>query len=40
MASVIKILNLIQLEQSKGRYADHDKAIHMYLQAHSIAGSK
>ncbi|XP_069101755.1 tetratricopeptide repeat protein 23-like [Argopecten irradians] len=28
-----------QLEQSKGRHADHDKAIEMYLQAHSIAGA-
>ncbi|XP_048750115.2 tetratricopeptide repeat protein 23-like [Ostrea edulis] len=28
-----------QLEQSKGRYANHEKAIDMFLQAHSIAGS-
>ncbi|XP_021367648.1 tetratricopeptide repeat protein 23-like [Mizuhopecten yessoensis] len=28
-----------QLEQSKGRHANHDKAIEMYLQAHSIAGA-
>nr|XP_022304163.1 tetratricopeptide repeat protein 23-like [Crassostrea virginica] len=28
-----------KLEQSKGRYANHEKAIDMFLQAHSIAGS-
>ena len=29
-----------QLEQSKGRHANHEKAIEMFLQAHSIAGAK
>lgn len=28
-----------RLEQSKGRHANHDKAIDMFLQAHSIAGA-
>lgn len=28
------------LEQSKGRYANHERAIDMFLQAHSIAGSQ
>ncbi|KAK3094663.1 hypothetical protein FSP39_004664 [Pinctada imbricata] len=28
------------IEQSKGRYANHEKAIEMFLQAHSIAGAK
>lgn len=28
-----------KLEQSKGRYANHERAIDMFLQAHSIAGS-
>ncbi|XP_061180716.1 tetratricopeptide repeat protein 23-like [Saccostrea echinata] len=28
-----------KLEQSKGRYSNHERAIDMFLQAHSIAGS-
>jgi len=30
----------VQLEQSKGRHANHDKAIEMFLQAHSIAAAR
>ncbi|XP_052785685.1 tetratricopeptide repeat protein 23-like [Mya arenaria] len=29
-----------RLEQSKGRHANHDKAIEMFLQAHSIAAAR
>ena len=37
---LIQDLFTFQLEQSKGKHADHEKAIENFLQAHSIASAK